>query len=596
MKRMLLGVLLLVLTLSLVLSACTRKVEEPGPADPPRHPVPEPRSVALDEVTYGEVKLQRIFSDFAGVSDYALVSGGLLYVYGDTLWSTRFDSWHTAVETHLAPDRDKWHKDLSESHRRLREQSDTLPQFLSGVAVSQGRYLDAEYLLAFSGQNDRRALFLTEPGGQMRAVLRDAEELTLLGWADRASLVFFADLPELGPNIYVLDTWHDFVVPMRAAHQDTLNLPRPIVTDTFVGATGLMWRYDGTSVAYTVGNRVYAIDGAASQRQVYLGNAPVVWAKGNIMITADLAQSVLPELRYGTRQLTLYPLHQPITVVVDESKQALYYVFVDGLETGLAQVNLRDMSQTELFYSAEGHYLSALTLSPDASELLFVQAVTLDVEDGPYDEYRNEVFRYDLISGNMQQLTGFGLDDEVSFSLIAAAHWTKPEQLLLGWKFSGSPDGEKWLNSYTISAAGEVLSVENWHLHLQVSDAESGLMFLNNYSSSEGYWDFMDMDLWYYDKGLDEDPVRITERQEWEVDKNRALAYNPAEGWLFVLREKGWLEPDWTGQIFHGLVLDLHGNEYTVLKEGLDGSEKAVWVGNNLYIQKRDRIIRLAFP
>ncbi|HSL93620.1 MAG TPA: hypothetical protein VK905_03355, partial [Bacillota bacterium] len=363
-----------------------------------------------------------------------------------------------------------------------------------------------------------------------------------------------------------------------------------------VGETGMIWRYDGTNLAYTVGNRVYGLDGSAVQRQVYLGNAPVVWADERILITADVAQSILPELRYGSLQKTLSPLRVPLAIAVDRQNERLYYVFLDGLETGLAMVDLRDMSQTELFYAAEGHYLSALALSPDRSELIFVQAATLDVDDGPYDEYRNEVFRYDLVSGNMQQLKGLGLDDDVSFSLIASAHWIKPDQILLGWKFSGSPQGEKWLNSYAISPSGEVTAMENWQLHLQVADRESGLMFLSNFSSNEGYWDFMDMDLWYYDQSAEEGPIRLTQRQEWEVDKNIALAYNPGEDWLFILRDKGWRQPDWTEQIFHGVIIDSTGNEFTVLTEGLTGQEKAVWVGNNLYIQKQDKIMRLAFP
>ena len=594
-RKALLAVVALALVVVLPAGGCSRQSMQPEPQDPAAEKTPEPRTISLSELKYGDLSLRGLFADFSGVSDFAMVSGGLLYVYDKTMWSTRFDGAHTAVETHLPGTYDIWSTAVKEEHFRLQRQSDALPDYLLGVPLSQGRYNEREYLLAFSGPVDHRALFLTEPGGEMRAVLRDANDLTLLGWTGRATLVFFADFPGLGPNIYLLDTWHDFVVPMRAAFHDTLDLSRPVISDSFVGETGRIWRYDGTNLAYGVGNRVYAVDGSAVHRQIYLGNAPVVWAQGDLMITADFTESVLPELRYGSRQKTLNPLRLPMTIEFDRMNMRLYYVFVDGLDTGLAYVDLRDMTQTELFYTAEGHYLSALALSPDRSELIFVQAATLDVAEGPYDEYRNEVFRYDLISGNMQQLKGFGLDDDVSFSLIASAHWADDGKILLGWQFSGSPMGEKWLNSYTFAESGEVTSMDNWQLHLQVEEAEGGTMFLSNYSSSEGYWDFMDMDLWYFEVSSGTQPVRLTERKEWQVDKNTAVAYNPKEGWLFVIREKGWKQPDWREPIFHGVILDLSGNEYTFLTEGLTGQESAVWVGKNLYIQKKDRIVRVAF-
>ncbi|HSL93976.1 MAG TPA: hypothetical protein VK905_05170, partial [Bacillota bacterium] len=195
MKKTLLFVCVLITVTILIAAGCTRQAEKPAPEDPTAHPVPEPRSLALSVVTYGDLTVQGVFTDFDGVSDYALVSGGLLYVYQDTLWSTKFDGAHVAVETNLAPDRVKWYADVSASHHRMREQSDTLPEFMGEVSLSQGRYLNAEHLLAFSGQTDRRALFITEPGGEMRAVLRDANDLTLLGWIGRAVLVFYADLP-----------------------------------------------------------------------------------------------------------------------------------------------------------------------------------------------------------------------------------------------------------------------------------------------------------------------------------------------------------------------------------------------------------------
>ena len=585
MKR----ILLLLFALIMLVTGCARQANNPptvAPGGEAPVALPAERQISLHKLNYQGQELAAVFRDFTGVSALTLNQSGLSYIQDKALWSSDFSGKHELMHQEPAQTYEKWYQEISALHEAERKK-EVQPDFEDVT----GKYLDRYNLLAYS---EARNLVLAHASGAEKILAENAGDLELLGWMDNTLLVFYADLPGHGKNVYTIDAW-DEVVAFNSHYTNTLSLGSNRFSEVVASHAGHMWAYDENRVAYALGGKVYTIEQSGPSRVVTTPDEPLVRTERELMIFHDLESGTAPRMQYNGRTTVLRQSTAQMPMDVDWLNEKLYYVSEDEYGMGVSVIDLTSMEETDLFYAAEDFRLTCLALSPAGEELVFVQVQEIVPDDGPYNNYRNEVYRYDMISGHMLPLQGQGLHDRLMLHQFASAYWLKEDLIALGQRFDSSPGGEQPLSLHRITPAGNVSVSEQWDEHVELVSDDVNHIFLSDWASGGGWDERMACNIWYYDVANNLRARQLTGKHPWQIQQDKSLAFNEERGLLFISRLKGFLDQGYGYQqpIVHGVLVDLQGREYTLMSEDIRSIEQAVWMEDDLYVRLPGKIVRV---
>lgn len=579
MNKKLLAICLLV---TLLLTACTPSTPKKNGEQPI---VEKDRNIGLRSAMVQGKQLKAVFRNLQGVTDYAVSGEQLEYVQDEILWQTKLDGLHQAKQT---TDYVSWHDEVAQTNERLRLASDQLPDYFVKVDGDNIRYEQNNHFAAYRRANaGKYDLVVCNPLGQKHVVLSGAEELALLGWHKDMQLVLAASWPELPINIYVMDLQPEYV-ELNDLHVDTFS-PGSISLSTLkLGSdVRMIWEYDQEQFAYQLDGKVYVhnLTTGSQQGLASIGKSEVIWAARDLFVAVPHENSDIILWYQGQNTDLSGQSH----FVPDWIHNNLYYLSLSGEQNSIYVTDLSTLQEKKIASAKPGYIITCFALSPDSQRLLFVEGEKLSYE--PTEKVEESIIIIDLPTGSKQEVIGLSKDNWVQHQQVV---WVRENLIALGYIGLMAGETSQTLSFYTLSDSRLSLKrATKLNSGLFTPDGEG--VFLSDLDHSDGYYVQMPANVWHYDTVQDK-LQQLTQKAEWQIQHDSALAYNPTRQLLFVGRFRGYTLPrSYSGKLWHGVLVDKQGREYTLLKLRDDYIQQAIWIGNRLLVQTTDSVLVYEF-